>query len=353
MVSATASSKVYGSGEPILACLSYTFFSVSLTLVNKAIFSNMKLDFPWLLLGFQSTFVTLNLFCSRLITKKPLWKRELFMQMLVPSLFVTMYVFSSAKSLKYLSIPVITVIKSLSPICIAIIEGIIYVEPMGIEVYLAMTVVVFSNVVSLTNDLELIPLGYIWAFVNVFFNILYVLSLRIFLGQEYENGEKNLHSNLTQAIFQVPTGFFCGEVSRVCRDFPKTSLSVRALILLSTVLVTGIGHTLFWSLKVTSASTVSFVGGANKVLVVVLGTVLFGAKLSRRGWFGIFLGVVGSIWFAFAKSKRSGRKHLSDRILHAPDVRSEEQNNTNRASISSVVFSTLPLKTVNHVENHS
>lgn len=296
--------------EAALSCACYMFFSVSLTLVNKAVFSNASLDFPWLLLGFQSIFVCSNLVLSRFIARKVVFKPDLFRQMLVPSVAVTVYVFSSARSLKYLSIPVITVIKSLAPICIAFVESVLFQEYLNTEVLMAMALVVLSNIVSLSNDRQFVPVGYFWAFVNVGFNIFYVLSLRVCLAPEHDNSEKNLHSNLCQALFQIPIGILCGEVPSAFKDLPSASLFSKILFLCSCALVAGIGHTLFWSLKLTSASTVSFVGGANKIVVVILGTAFFGAKMSIRGWAGVYLGVLGSIWFALAKKRLSQQSEL-------------------------------------------
>ena len=72
--------------------------------------------------------------------------------------------------------------------------------------------------------------------------------------------------------------------------------------MLSCILAAGIGASVFWVIQTASGSTLSFVGAANKVVVVILGAVLFDAKISSAGWVGVALGAVAGFWFAFAKA---------------------------------------------------
>lgn len=193
-------------------------------------------------------------------------------------------------------------IKSLSPVGIAGVESMqgIYVSR---GTYFAMVLIVFANVVSVYYDVEYQPLGYLWSFANVCFNVVYVTMLRR-LECDASNIEKTLHNNFLLVMLTLPFGISSGDVLKFAAAFAATSTNFKAMYFISCALAAAIGATVFWVIQATSGSTLSFVGTSNKILVVALGAILFEVKISPHGWFGIILGVTASICFTVSKAQQ-------------------------------------------------
>lgn len=216
--------------------------------------------------------------------------------------FLFSFLLSAARALRYISLPLLSVIKSLSPVGIAAIESMqgIYVSK---GTYFAMFLIVVANAVSVYYDVEYQPLGYMWAMANVCFNVVYVTLLRR-LEFDASNVEKTLHNNFLLVAITLPIGLATGEVLDFATAFVATSPQFKAMYFVSCLLAAAIGTTVFWVIQATSGSTLSFVGTSNKILVVGLGAILFEAKISLPGWFGIVLGVAASICFTVSKSQQ-------------------------------------------------
>lgn len=210
--------------------------------------------------------------------------------------------FLAARALRYISLPLLSVIKSLSPVGIAGIESMqgIYVSK---GTYFAMLLIVLANVVSVYYDVEYQPLGYLWALGNVCFNVVYVTLLRR-LDCDASNIEKTLHNNFLLVMLTLPFGVSSGDVLKFAAALAATSTTFKAMYFVSCVLAAAIGATVFWVIQATSGSTLSFVGTSNKILVVALGAILFEVKISPHGWFGIILGVTASICFTVSKAQQ-------------------------------------------------
>lgn len=293
--------------EAVLACFSYAGCSTLLTLANKAIFSENKLNYPWMLLGAQSIVVTLLLLIYYAAsTSHPLLKRELLRQMILPCTFFTFFIFTNARALRYISLPVLTVIKSLAPMGVALVERALFTERLSLGTCGAMALILFGNAVTVVHDLQFQPIGYMWASLNVITNVAYVVSLRYCLSNSYSSGQKTLHSNILACSLIFPAAVVGGETPGFFVEFGRTSLRFRGLFLLSCMLAAGIGASVFWVIRATSGSTLAFIGATNKVFVVTLGATLFDAKISLAGWVGVGLGTLAG--FCFAASKRKGQK---------------------------------------------
>lgn len=300
-------------GEAVLACMSYASCSTLLTLANKAIFSEHKMNYPWMLLGVQSIVVMLLLliFYSTDSTQT-LVNRTLLRQMAFPCTFFTSFIFTNARALRYISLPILTVIKSLAPMGVALAERILFKERVSAGTYGAMGLIVFGNGVTAMHDVEFDATGYTWAFINVAMNIAYVVSLRYCLSNSFSSGQKTLHSNILACVLIFPLAFIAGEPVGFVYELGKTTTKFRILFIISCVLAAGIGASVFWVIQTASGSTLSFVGAANKVFVVILGTVLFDAKLSVEGWIGVCMGTLAGLLFSLAKAKGNRKRRMNE-----------------------------------------
>lgn len=314
--------------QAVLACLSYAGCSTLLTLANKAIFSEARLNYPWMLLGVQSVVVTLMLlvYYAGFAGTQPLMKRELLRQLLLPCSFFTAFIFTNACALRHISLPVLTVIKSLAPMGVALAERAVFQERVSLGTYCAMALIISGNAVTVVHDIEFNATGYTWAGLNVIMNVAYVVSLRYCLNDKFSSGMKTLHSNVLACSFIFPLAIAAGEYPSFFVEFGQTSLRFRSLFLLSCVLAAGIGASVFWVIQTASGSTLSFVGAANKVFVVILGAILFDAKISPAGWVGVGMGTLAGLCFAIAKAMAARSKAAREEAMVEVEVETDEES---------------------------
>lgn len=85
--------------QAVLSCFCYTLASVLLTLANKAVFSERKLDYPWMLLSLQS-FVVCVILGGYVILAHRRWPLnvKLLQTLAMPCLSFTMFIYSNGMS---------------------------------------------------------------------------------------------------------------------------------------------------------------------------------------------------------------------------------------------------------------
>lgn len=319
---------------PFLAAFTYLTLSTALTLANKYIFSDDNFNFPWMSLSTQSTVVVISLSIYQLLRDAPVFSKVLFRQILVPCILFASYLFTNARALRHLSLPILSVLKSLAPMGIALSERIIFHEDISLSVALSMVLVILANIMTLFNSPASAALGYLWACCNVIINIAHVLSLRICLSEQFTPVEKTIHANLIAAVLMFPFAIANKEVVPFFIHFLSAPWLFRVIFVLSCGLAAGIGASIFWLVQVTSGSTLSFVGACNKFPVVVLGALLFHVKISFYGWISIFVGVIAGVLFAVAKAQEksdSPLAHLSkrQRVAAADQATSSDSESEN------------------------
>lgn len=166
-----------------------------------------------------------------------------------------------------------------------------------------MLLIVLSAFVTAINDLEYSTVGYVWAALNVLANVAYLASLRIFLSDtQLSPLDKTFHSNLLSIIPILPISLLFGEVPNVVTALRQRSPAFQLAYIGSGFLTTGVCASAFWTISLTNGSTLSFIGGFNKVPIILLSLFLFDMRISIAGWIGVTLGVVAGIVFMKAKS---------------------------------------------------
>ena len=293
--------------------------------MNKVVFSHAQFNFPWFTLAFQNLIsVIVITIANRLgFTTAGKLSRPLAKCMAVPIVNFVIFIFTNAQSLRYVNLPVLTVWKSLGPLFITLFERFYFGDQFSIHVYLSMTLIAISAFVTAINDLEYSPIGYAWAALNVISNVAYLASLRVYLRDpDISALDKTFHSNLLSLIPIVPMAFISGEVPQVLNALIARSVWFQAVYVLSGVLTTAVCASAFWTISVTNGSTLSFIGGFNKVPIILLSLFLFDMQISSAGWVGVTLGVFAGIVFVRAKSMSRSDKgdfQLKSKLLEAED----------------------------------
>mmetsp|Transcript_26918 Transcript_26918/g.65438 ORF Transcript_26918/g.65438 Transcript_26918/m.65438 type:complete len:270 (+) Transcript_26918:1-810(+) len=230
-------------------------------------------------------------------------------------LFFVAFIFSNAEALRHMSLPVLTVFKSLAPMGVTIFERLFFKDTVAKEVYFSMALILLSTLITFASDLEFSVLGYTWAIVNVLANIGYLGSLRFFVSDSFTTVDKTIHSNLLALLPILPIAVLVGEVPEALYALRQTPIPFRLAFLLSGALTMALSASSFWCLSMTDGSTYSFVGGLNKIPIVLLGYWLFGARISSVGWVGIAMGVLAGIIFVKYKSRSRPGRRQSARLL--------------------------------------
>lgn len=223
--------------------------------------------------------------------------------MLFPCILFTLYIYTNSRALRSVSLPILSVLKSLCPLGIAIAERLVFKDVIAPGTASAMVLVVIGNAVTVMNDIEYTPVGYAWSFANVAINIAYLLSLRLCLSDSFTPLEKTMHSNMIACFIMFPISFANNEHPAFIHDFHATNTTYRVVYFFSCLLAAGIGASIFWVVQTTSGATLSFVGACNKFSVVILGGILFHANITAMGWVSVSFGVLAGMIFAVAKAR--------------------------------------------------
>lgn len=296
------------SAQAINACLSYAVASTSVTIMNKIVFSHAHFHYPWFTLAVQNLISVASISAANYagLTKSGTLSLKLTRRMPLPIVFFVFFIFTNAQSLRYVNLPILTVWKSFGPMFVTLFERFYFRDRFSTSVYLSMLLIVLSAFVTAINDLEYSAIGYFWAFLNVVSNVAYLASLRIYLkDQTFSSLDKTFHSNLLSIVPIIPMSLISGEFPSVLNALAARSAVFKLTFLLSGFLTTAVCASAFWTISVTNGSTLSFIGGFNKVPIILLSLFLFDMKISTAGWVGVTLGVVAGILFINAKSTGS------------------------------------------------
>lgn len=279
--------------------------------MNKIVFSHANFHYPWFTLAVQNLISVATISTAHHLgfTRSGVLSHSLARRMPLPIIFFVLFIFTNAQSLRHVSLPILTVWKSLGPMLVTLFERFYFGDRFSTSVYLSMTLIVLSAFVTAINDLEYSAMGYLWAFLNVLSNVAYLASLRIYLRDPNISAlDKTFHSNLLSIVPIIPMSLISGEFPAVLNALAARATSFKAAFLLSGFLTTAVCASAFWTISLTNGSTLSFIGGFNKVPIILLSLVLFDMRISTEGWIGVSLGVVAGILFASAKSMQLGGK---------------------------------------------
>lgn len=191
-----------------------------------------------------------------------------------------------------------------------------------------MILIVLSALVTAINDIEFSSAGYVWSGLNVVANVAYLASLRIYLRDpDISPLDKTFHSSSLSIIPILPMAFIQGEVPGVIQALFSQTFNFKMAYFLSGFLTTGVCASAFWTITVSNGSTLSFVGGLNKIPIILLSLVMFDMDISAAGWVGVSLGVFAGIVFIRAKAVSRLSTVLSEgKSIYSMDLETESED---------------------------
>ncbi|GKT92042.1 GDP-mannose transporter [Colletotrichum tofieldiae] len=314
--------------SPGAAVLAYCFSSISMTVVNKYVVSGSSWNLNFLYLAIQAAICTVAI----LVLKKTGWNPNLAAlesgkakKCLPVSVFFVGMIYTSTKSLQFLSVPVYTIFKNLTIVVIAYGEVLWFGGNVTPLLLLSFGFMVLSSVVAAWADIQAalngvghsvetaaaistLNAGYAWMGLNVFCTAAYVLGTRKFITSlNFKDWDTMFYNN----VLSLPIIIFCSLVTEdwssanLAKNFPAESRNN----LMIGMLYSGLGaifisYSSAWCIRKTSSTTYSFVGYLNKLPLAISGIVFFDAPVTFGSVSAIFLGFFSGLVYGYGKMKQ-------------------------------------------------
>lgn len=214
------------------------------------------------------------------------------------SILLTVMIYTSSKTLEYLSISVFTLFKNTSIILIALIEWYTLKKNIDLKSWLAFLLMSLSSYVGEKQELKFIPLGYFFMILNVLSTTVYVLFLKYILDRGVSKADPVFFCNL----FSLPQLLICSYF------FESFNFNFKNLELIM-IFISGISafftsFTTCSCLSKFSSTTLSMLGAINKLLMSFSGIVFIGE--SNVGFMKIgslILGCVSGFLYSYRIKK--------------------------------------------------
>jgi GDP-mannose transporter len=265
------------------------------------------------------------------------------------SILLAAQIYTGAKALQFLTVPVYTIFKNLAIIVIAYGEVLWFGGSVTPTILLSFGLMVLSSVVAAwadisaaaTPSLKTTPVqtavylqsGYLWMTLNVVCSAAFVLGMkRVIKRMNFKDWDsESLHPPstgprsyqiLTKCIvamfynnlLAIPVlllGTFAVEdwsAPNLQKNFPPETRTTLLLgIVYSGLVAIFISYSTAWCIRVTSSTTYSMVGALNKLPIAVSGLVFFDAPVTLGSISAVLLGFVSGMVYAWGKVRQADR----------------------------------------------
>ena len=217
--------------------------------------------------------------------------------------------FTGMASLKYNSVPMVTVFKHVTNIFTTAGDRYFFNTHIEGLVILAFGLMLFGAIAAAWNDIYITFAGLFWMSANCLSTAGYVLSLK-FATKEVKLPKFGMvfYNNLLCVFFLLPAAAFLGDV----RIFFKTSEVHTFDYFIKNLFAGFVGFFLnFASLNcvaITGPTTYAIVGSLNKVPTVIMGWFIFDSVITPETWFFISVSMGGGFIYSYAKIRESKKK---------------------------------------------
>ena len=307
------------SVQAIGSCLLYSTLSLSTTLTNKSLLTTYLFSFPFALLYWQYIVTTVLVVSAKLLgaISYPWPTRGAVARWLPLNALFCLMLVSNTYALRYISIPMVTVIKAISTVMTGLGDTLFFSQRLTPGIAASMAVMVLSSFVAGANDLDYNARGYFWAGLNSVSTTAYVLYMRRVLSTNKVSEFTAVFLNNALALpMMMPLLISRGELADVFRYFlgpddindgnAAAALEVPAGFAVMFVLngLSGFALSLasFVCVKTTSPTTYSMVGSLNKIPLTFIGWLAFGASFTPLGVLSIIISLAGGVLYTYCKS---------------------------------------------------
>ncbi|ROV89902.1 hypothetical protein VSDG_08261 [Cytospora chrysosperma] len=312
--------------NPTVSIAAYCLSSISMTVVNKYCVSGKNWNLNLFYLAVQSIVcIGAILICKKLgmITNLAPFDKEKARRWYPISLLLVGMIYTSTKSLQFLSVPVYTIFKNLTIIVIAYGEVLWFGGEVTPVALLSFGLMVLSSVIAAWADVKAaleggydanvsvstLNAGYAWMGMNVFCTASYVLTMRkVIKKMNFKDWDSMFYNNLLTIPTLIVTSLIFEDWSseNLALNFPQDSRNALiAGMIYSGLAAIFISYCSAWCIRVTSSTTYSMVGALNKLPIAVSGLIFFAAPVTFGSVSAIILGFISGIVYAWAKVRAS------------------------------------------------
>ncbi|KAI0480792.1 UDP-galactose transporter [Xylariaceae sp. FL0804] len=338
--------------NPGVSILAYCLSSISMTVVNKYVVSGTGWNLNFFYLAVQSIVCIITLEACKqtgIIRNLAPFDVNKGRRWFPVSLLLVAMIYTSTKSLQFLSVPVYTIFKNLTTIVIAYGEVLWFggnVTPLAL---LSFGLMVLSSVVAAWADtrsasqtaeaaeaLATLNAGYAWMGLNVFCTASYLLCMRKFIkNMNFKDWDTMFYNNLLTIPVLVVCSLIVEDWSseNLAKNFPVESRNALFIgMIYSGMAAMLISYCSAWCIRVTSSTTYSMVGALNKLPIAVSGLVFFAAPVTVGSVSAIMIGFVSGIVYAWAKVRQSQVAKSALPMTQTPVVSASSQSNRDAAN---------------------
>lgn len=298
-----------GSVQAIGSCLLYSTLSLSTTLTNKSLLTTYSFSYPFALLYWQYIVTAVLVVLAKLlgIISYPWPQMETVVRWLPLNMLFCLMLVTNTYALRYISIPMVTVIKAVSTVMTGLGDNLIFGQKLTTGIAASMIIMVVSSFVAGANDLDYNTLGYFWAGLNAISTTAYVLYMRKVLSSNKVSEFAAVFLNNTLALpILFPLLIVRGEFTSAFKYFAEGVDTAPAgfgvLFVLNGLSGFALSLASFVCVKATSPTTYSMVGSLNKIPLTFIGWVVFGASFTTLGVLSILISLAGGVLYTYCKS---------------------------------------------------
>ncbi|KAJ7553445.1 hypothetical protein O6H91_06G098300 [Diphasiastrum complanatum] len=295
------------SKQAIISGIAYCISSCSMILLNKLLLSGYNLNAGISLMFYQnlvSVVIIYGLSSLGVITTEPFTWKLVLTWLPVNLIFVGMLI-SSMYSLKHMHVAMVTILKNVTNLLIAVGEMYMFKTRHSCKVWGSLLLMVLSATCGGITDLAFHGIGYGWQTINCFLTAAYSLTLRKVMDLAKQASHSGTLNDVSMVLLNnalsLPLGLgliLVFNEAQYIYDAPVVKLPVFwAVMTLSGLLGLAISFTSIWFLHQTSPTTYSLVGSLNKIPLSLAGILLFNVQTSFPHFLSIFIGIL----FAVAK----------------------------------------------------
>jgi len=321
--------------SPGVSILAYCLSSISMTVVNKYVVSGSSWNLTLFYLAVQSIVCIAAILLGKqvgLIKNLAPFDVDKGKRWFPISVLLVGMIYTGARALQFLSVPVYTIFKNLTIIVIAYGEVLWFGGRVTSITLLSFGLMVFSSVIAAWADIQAavngighsletteaistLNAGYAWMGLNVFCSASFVLGMRkVIKKMNFKDWDTMFYNNLLTIPVLLVASLALGDWSRenLAKNFPEESRNSLLIgMVYSGLCAIFISYCSAWCIRVTSSTTYSMVGALNKLPIAVSGLIFFDAPITFGSVSAIFIGFVSGIVYAWAKIRQTEQSKMS------------------------------------------
>eukprot|EP00924_Labyrinthula_sp_SR-Ha-C_P000601 snap_masked-scaffold_27-processed-gene-4.46-mRNA-1 protein AED:0.11 eAED:0.11 QI:0/0/0/1/1/1/2/0/381 len=329
----------------LLFCLLWSSCSISMVLLNKIILTSFDFKFNTFLLIYQNSLCVLLLklfkffgwieFESLEADKVKAW--------LPLDFFFVLMLLTGTFSIKYLSVPMITVFKNANNIVITFTDFLIYRNSISNGVLYSLALMLLAAVLASLQDMEFSLKGYIWTMVNCLCTALFVLYMPKAISKtKLSSFGKVYYNNVLSVPLLLLVDFFffgdCAQLFDLSFNLGPEEISFTQFAANEHSIQTQVDDSaVHWSLSLHLALFCSGIigfalsGSLNKIPLTFLGVFIFKTELTTSGAVYVAISLLAGGVFGYTKAKAKEEKQNATSKNSFLDEIPEEKRSKNKA----------------------